>query len=138
MRGDEGRLRRVPCVDRHCDEQRRGLDLLRLGLRVEVGLPVELVIGRAQNVLLEIASDWRQERGARWTVATEHRIVNRKAVPVDIEIRHAVDGYLTDAKVDRTSKPMRRKYGDFAWRFVVPPGSPISPGDTVLVGERWF
>jgi polysaccharide export outer membrane protein len=23
-------------------------------------------------------------------------------------------------------------------RFVVPPGSPISPGDTVLVGERWF
>jgi len=23
-------------------------------------------------------------------------------------------------------------------RFIVPPGSPISPGDTVLVGERWF
>jgi polysaccharide export outer membrane protein len=23
-------------------------------------------------------------------------------------------------------------------RYVVPPGSPISPGDTVLVGERWF
>jgi polysaccharide export outer membrane protein len=23
-------------------------------------------------------------------------------------------------------------------RFVVPPGTPISPGDTVLVGERWF
>lgn len=23
-------------------------------------------------------------------------------------------------------------------RFVVPPGSPIGPGDTVLVGERWF
>ena len=23
-------------------------------------------------------------------------------------------------------------------RFVVPPGSSISPGDTVLVGERWF
>ena len=23
-------------------------------------------------------------------------------------------------------------------RFDVPPGSPISPGDTVLVGERWF
>jgi len=23
-------------------------------------------------------------------------------------------------------------------RFVVPAGSPISPGDTVLVGERWF
>jgi polysaccharide export outer membrane protein len=23
-------------------------------------------------------------------------------------------------------------------RFVVPPGSPISPGDTVMVSERWF
>jgi len=23
-------------------------------------------------------------------------------------------------------------------RFVVPPGTSISPGDTVLVGERWF
>ena len=23
-------------------------------------------------------------------------------------------------------------------RFVVPPGTPVSPGDTVLVGERWF
>ena len=23
-------------------------------------------------------------------------------------------------------------------RFVVPPGTPISPGDTVVVGERWF
>ncbi len=23
-------------------------------------------------------------------------------------------------------------------RFVIPPGSPISPGDTVLVSERWF
>jgi polysaccharide export outer membrane protein len=23
-------------------------------------------------------------------------------------------------------------------RFVVPPGRPIGPGDTVLVGERWF
>jgi hypothetical protein len=87
-----------------------------------VGLPVELVIGRAQNVLLEVASEWQQERGARWTVATEHRVVNRKAVSIDVEIRHAIDASLTDARVDRTSKPMRRKYGDFAWRFVVPPG----------------
>jgi polysaccharide export outer membrane protein len=23
-------------------------------------------------------------------------------------------------------------------RYVVPPGTPVSPGDTVLVGERWF
>ncbi|HEY0852572.1 MAG TPA: polysaccharide export protein, partial [Bradyrhizobium sp.] len=23
-------------------------------------------------------------------------------------------------------------------REIVPPGTPISPGDTVLVGERWF
>jgi len=23
-------------------------------------------------------------------------------------------------------------------RYVVPPGTSLSPGDTVLVGERWF
>jgi hypothetical protein len=101
-----------------------------------VGLPVELVIGRAQNVLLEIASDWRQERGARWTVATEHRIVNRKAVPIDIEIRHAIDASLTDARVDRTSKPMRRKYGDFAWRFAVPPGEDLLRYELSARGPR--
>ena len=27
---------------------------------------------------------------------------------------------------------------DMTARFVVPSGTPLSPGDTVLVGERWF
>ena len=91
-----------------------------------VGLPVELTIGRAQNVLLEVTTDW--ERGAprlagdRVVVTTEHRIVNNKNVPIDVEIRHGVEAHYSNLKVDRTSRPMRRKYGDLAWRFVVPPG----------------
>ena len=58
-----------------------------------VGLPVELVIGRAQNVLLEITTELgsRRRRADRVVVATEHRIVNNKAVPIDLEIRHAVE-----------------------------------------------
>lgn len=86
-----------------------------------VGLPVELVLGRALNVMLEVTSD-RSRSGERVVAATEHRIVNNKSVAIDLEIRHAVEGYYTDVTLDDTSRPMRRKYGDLAWRFSVPPG----------------
>ena len=94
-----------------------------------VGLPVELTIGRAQNVMLEVTTDWdygeTRRTEDRVIVMTEHRIVNNKAVPIDIEIRHGVEDYYSNLKVDRTSRPMRRKYGDLAWRFVVPPGEEL-------------
>ena len=93
-----------------------------------VGLPVELTIGRAQNVMLEVTTDGTtadRRTGDRVIVMTEHRIVNNKAVPIDIEIRHGVEDYYSNLKVDRTSRPMRRKYGDLAWRFVVPPGEEL-------------
>jgi hypothetical protein len=94
-----------------------------------VGLPVELTIGRAQGVLVEVTTDW--DYGAtrrdedRVVVMTEHRIVNNKAVPIDVEIRHGIEDYYSNLKLDRTSRPMRRKYGDLAWRFVVPPGEEL-------------
>jgi hypothetical protein len=95
-----------------------------------VGLPVELTIGRALNVMLEVTTD--RERGEavreaneRTVVTTEHRVVNNKSVPIDLEIRHAVESYFTDVEVHETSKPMRRKYGDLAWRFTVPPGEQV-------------
>ena len=89
-----------------------------------VGLPVELVIGRAQNVLLETTTqlDSGGRNRDRIVATTEHRIVNNKSVPIELEIRHGVESYYSNLKVDRTSRPMRRKYGDLAWRFVVPPG----------------
>jgi hypothetical protein len=98
-----------------------------------VGLPVELAIGRAQNVMLEVQLGWNpvERRGRRGlTVGAEYRIVNNKAVAVDLEIRHSVDdgagrSRYTNQKVDRSSRPMRRKYGDFAWRFVVQPGEEL-------------
>ena len=91
-----------------------------------VGLPVELVIGRALNVMLEITTDWdygeTRRNEDRVVVTTEHRIVNNKAVPIELEIRHGVEDYYTDVDVEESSRPMRRKYGDLAWRFTVPPG----------------
>ncbi len=48
-----------------------------------VGLPVELTIGRAQNVMLEVTTDWDYGETRRTRTAsssmTEHRIVNNKA-----------------------------------------------------------
>ncbi len=99
-----------------------------------VGLPVELAIGRAQNVMLEVKLDWTptQRRGRRGlTVGAEYLIVNNKAVPVELEIRHSLEADVgdrnryTNQKVDRSTRPMRRKYGDFAWRFVVGPGEEL-------------
>jgi hypothetical protein len=94
-----------------------------------VGLPIELTIGRAQDVMLEITTEVsgsaRAAGGQNIAVVTEHRIVNNKSVPIDLEIRHGVESYYTDLKVDRASRPMRRKYGDSAWRFVVRPGEDL-------------
>jgi hypothetical protein len=88
-----------------------------------VGLPVELAIARALNVAVEVTLERERSDAGRVTVAATHTIANNKSVPVDIEIRHAVESVYTDARVDRSSKPMRKKYGDFAWRFAVPPGT---------------
>jgi hypothetical protein len=90
-----------------------------------VGLPVELEIGRALNVLLETTTQYGRPVGNRIVVATEHRIVNNKAVPIDLEIRHGVESYYTDVEVDDSSRLMRRRYGDLAWRFSVPPGEEL-------------
>ena len=94
-----------------------------------VGLPVELVIGRALNVLLEVTTEWdygaTRRNEDRVVVTTEHRIVNNKSVPIELEIRHGVEGYFTDVDVERSSRPMRRKYGDLAWRFEVAPGEAL-------------
>lgn len=92
-----------------------------------VGLPVELVIGRALNVLLETTTNWDYggRNDDRVVVQTEHRIVNNKAVPIELEIRHGVEDGYTDLEVERTSHRMRRKYGDLAWRFSVQPGEAL-------------
>jgi hypothetical protein len=92
-----------------------------------VGLPVELVIGRALNVLLEIDTVWDYggRRGDRVVVTTQHRVVNNKAAPIELEIRHAVEDFYTDIDVEESTRPMRRRYGDLAWRFAVPPGEEL-------------
>jgi hypothetical protein len=94
-----------------------------------VGLTVELAIGRGLNVSND--TDFERRRGVvvpkdpcveRTVVTAMHAIVNNKATAVDLEIRHA-GAELRDARVEESSRPMRRKYGDFAWRFSVPAGT---------------
>ena len=45
-------------------------------------------------------------------------------------------GFSPRARKDRVT--ITHTDGGGTSRIVVPPGTPISPGDTVLVGERWF
>jgi polysaccharide export outer membrane protein len=45
-------------------------------------------------------------------------------------------GYSPRAKRDRVT--LTHTDGSGTSRVIVPPSTPISPGDTVLVGERWF
>jgi hypothetical protein len=90
-----------------------------------VGTSVELSIGLARGVTLTVASELDDDglfEGRRVTATTEHRIVNSKAVPIDIEIRHGVEDWLSP-RVRRASRPPGRVRGDLAWRFVVPPGA---------------
>jgi hypothetical protein len=91
-----------------------------------VGLPVELTIGRALNVTLTVTSELDGDglrSGQRVTATTEHRIVNFKAVPIDIEIRHGIENGWRSPRVRHASRSPGRKNGDLAWRFVVPPGT---------------
>jgi polysaccharide biosynthesis/export protein len=45
-------------------------------------------------------------------------------------------GFSPRARRDRVTLTHTDASGSM--RLEVPPGAPVSPGDTVLVGERWF
>jgi len=77
--------------------------------------------------MVEVMTDYDHVRrnSDRLVATTEHRIVNNKEVAIEIEIRQGAEIDLTDVKLEKTSRPMRRKYGDLAWRFAVPPGEQV-------------
>jgi hypothetical protein len=89
-----------------------------------VGLPVDLEIGRALNLMLEATTERAYEgAGADFdviSVLAEHRIMNNKGVPIEIEVRHGWSDRFTDVDVRDSSAPARRKYGDYMWRITVP------------------
>ena len=70
-----------------------------------VGLPVELVIGRALNVMLEITTDWDYgERAATGIASSSRRSTassTTRRVPIELEIRHGVEDYYTDVEVEQ-------------------------------------
>ena len=45
---------------------------------------------------------------------------------------------MTGEAVDRATVTVTHTDASGAGRYAVPPGTSLSPGDTVLVGERWF
>jgi hypothetical protein len=89
-----------------------------------VGLPVDLEIGRALNLTLEASTEQSFEGGGRdfdaIAVMAEHRVMNNKGVPVEVEIRHGWSESFTDVEVRRSSARAGRKYGDYMWRLTVP------------------
>jgi hypothetical protein len=89
-----------------------------------VGLPVDLEIGRALNLTLESATENSYDDGNDdfdvISVMAEHRVMNNKGVPIEVEIRHAWSYRFTDVEVRRSSAPTGRKYGDYMWRMTVP------------------
>jgi hypothetical protein len=95
-----------------------------------VGLPVELTIARALDIELESTTALR-ERGeragmTRAAVDATHRVVNGKRAPIELEIRHAVGAGWQSARVRKSTAPMRKHDGDFAWRLKVRAGSELT------------
>jgi hypothetical protein len=88
-----------------------------------VGLPVELTIGRALNLTLQIANNDRSiELRHRGVTDTTVHLVNGKAAPISFEFRHGLAQGWTGAKVTASSQRAGKKYGDWMWRFTVPAG----------------
>jgi len=90
-----------------------------------VGIPVEVSIGRAMNLTLESQfeiDDLEIGETERIDVSVEHRVVNDKEAPVEVEIRHGI-AYWTTPRVSRATLRTQRKYGDLMWRFTLAPGA---------------
>ncbi len=96
-----------------------------------VDAAVELEIGRALNLAAQVTMGLDRERGteglARVTATAEHRIVNGKSEPVEVEVRHRVSSRFTSLQVRQSSPRAQRKNGDLVWRLEVPAG-----GDAML------
>jgi hypothetical protein len=91
-----------------------------------VGLPDELAIARAMNLTsdytLEEQDSDRSRGHTRLYVQVMHHFTNNKDAPVSIEVRHAGSRGYSSPVVVKSSMRAGKKYGDLAWRFVIPPG----------------
>ena len=94
---------------------------LRNGLIREPSVAVEIESYRPFFILGEVAAPG------------QYPYVPNMAVESAVAI---AGGFSPRARRDRVTLTHTDASG--TGRFVVPPGTPIGPGDTVLVGERWF
>jgi hypothetical protein len=89
-----------------------------------VNLPVELGVAKALDLGLEVDSreataDDLRNSGLDERTDVEVRAFNAKSVPVTLEILQ-YGGDSPNARIQRSSQRVRRKYGDFVWRLRVP------------------
>ncbi|WP_197423272.1 polysaccharide biosynthesis/export family protein, partial [Bradyrhizobium valentinum] len=94
---------------------------LRRGFIREPSVAVEIEAYRPFFILGEVAAPGQYPYVPNMTAETAVAIAG---------------GFSPRARRDRVTVTHNGSSGTS--RFVVPPGNPISPGDTVLVSERWF
>jgi len=90
-----------------------------------IGTPVELGIGGALDLQLQVAvdSDTEKNRAGHETAGiadVDLHVLSVKPRPVTIEIRQELNEYSANAKIEKSNQRVGRKSGDFVWRFVVP------------------
>jgi hypothetical protein len=98
-----------------------------------VGTPVELLLGRANDLVFHIdnLSDLDEPElspGNTLRALLTHRIyfplqlrvTSAKTLPVTMEIRQGPLDQIDDFRVKGASRPTQRKAGDYMWRFAVP------------------
>ena len=105
--------RRGPC--------RRDRGRLRGGFIREPSVAVEIEAYRPFFILGEVAAPGQYPYVPNMTVESAVAIAG---------------GFSPRARRDRVTVTHTDASG--TGRYVVPPGTSLSPGDTVLVGERWF
>jgi hypothetical protein len=89
-----------------------------------VSLPVELAVAMALDLGLEIDAteatrDELRNFGLEERTDVELRAFNGKSVPVTLEILQ-YGGDWANAKIQKSSQRVGRKYADFAWRLRIP------------------
>jgi len=92
------------------------------------GLPVEIAIGRALNLRVQINPVAEPGTAALvWAYLTRHigvdfdfDILNDKPAPVVVEIRQTQDDMRLKSMRVSSSQHYERKFGDYAWRVEVP------------------
>jgi hypothetical protein len=86
-----------------------------------VGSTVELEIGRALDVLLEVRTSSYED--SRTYLEADILAINDKSLPIDLEVLQTIDFDYVDVEIEQSSRRGQTAGDRLTWRFEVPPGS---------------